>query len=180
MTKKTGKKAKTELEIKEERIKVSKGICLNYSTGDYTIESCCGNEGITSRTFNNWRVEISEISDMYIKAQEEKEENYKKKLKLLAESALEKKLKGWEYEEVKSEGIRNKETNEIIEFKETVTTKTQIPDSAIIIFAITNRDPKNWVNKQNVDMTTKGESLHKKLNELPEDELRKLADGLDT
>ena len=52
--------------------------------------------------------------------------------------------------------------------------------SAIIFAAKTICKDRGYVERTEHDHTTKGESLHKKLNELPEDELRKLADGLDT
>ena len=51
---------------------------------------------------------------------------------------------------------------------------------AVKYLLATKGKKRGYVERTEHDHTTKGESLHKKLNELPEDELRKLADGLDT
>ncbi|MHA1558922.1 MAG: hypothetical protein ACTSXG_03870 [Alphaproteobacteria bacterium] len=124
-------------------------ICNSYATGEYTIESCCGNEGVDEKTFRGWLGKNPEFPELYIKAKEDKKNNHNKKLLNLAETALEKKLKGWEWTEVTTEGVAADEDGEIIGTKVKKVKKTQIPDSAIIIFAITNRDSKNWQNKQN-------------------------------
>jgi len=133
----------------EDKIKICQKICDYYSTGKYTIESCCKKSGVAKRTFDNWVEAHAEIAGLYKKASDLKTNVFKKHLKKLTETAIEKKLKGWKWvETTKENGIITKEV-----------TKFQVPDTALLIFNICNLDPENWKNKQEFDHTTKGESL---------------------
>lgn len=127
--------------------KIDKGlkICEKYATGEYTLESCCTSEGVAYRTFNRWitegKFQIAEVSERYIKACIEKTNAYKTKIKRLAKTALEKKLEGYPVEELTYKGKRL-----IKKVK-----KVHIPDTAIVIFALSNTDPENFKNRQEID-----------------------------
>jgi hypothetical protein len=92
-----------------------------------------------------------------------------------------KKIRGYTEQEKKTvtvdTGKRDENDKPIVRVKEhTVTDKHYQPDTAAIIFALTNRDPENWKNRYNSELTGKdGKDLLEGFNPdgLPETE-RKL------
>ena len=125
----------------KDKIRIAKLICDNYATGEFTIESCCDNAGICQKTFNTWVNDYTEITDLYKKAKELKRENDRKELIQIAESSFKKKLKGWTWTETTTEAGKLIKTVD----------KFQVPDTALLIFALCNLKPDDWKNTQNIE-----------------------------
>ena len=152
------------MKVKDVNIKKARTICDLYATGKYTIENCCESEGVPYATFYGWITNtrtgfIQEIQELYKKAEEEKNYNRKKSLEERKLSigekalvALEKKVEGWTWEEITKEGKNVK-----------VVTKFQVPDTASIIFSLTNAFEDEFKNRQNTDITTKGKPIVDKI-----------------
>jgi hypothetical protein len=81
-----------------------------------------------------------------------------------AKKSLRKKVCGYMIQETKTVTVgtgKRDENDEPVAVKEyTVTDKYFQPDTAAIIFTLTNRDPENWKNRINNELTGKdGENL---------------------
>lgn len=128
----------------EERLEVATAICELYGTDQYTIESCCENEGIAVRTFTDWVNEVAEVAELYKKAKGEAQDAKRGRLKNKALTALERHLDVTESEEIINDG-------------RTVTTKTKkvLPNITAVIFTLKNTDPDNWKEKQDIDVNQK-------------------------
>jgi hypothetical protein len=77
-----------------------------------------------------------------------------------AKKSLMKKIRGYTEQEKKTvtvdTGKRDENDKPIVRVKEhTVTDRHYQPDTAAIIFALTNRDPANWKNRINGELTGK-------------------------
>jgi hypothetical protein len=82
-----------------------------------------------------------------------------------AKTSLMKKIRGYTVQEVKTFSVATGGLDEdgkpIVKVKEhTVTDKYFQPDTAAIIFALTNREPESWKNRQNTDMTSNGKDIN--------------------
>jgi len=124
------------------KFKIVDQICENYSTGKFSIESCCKNAGITYKTFTNWINENSAFSESYKKAKERKREEYKSELVELSLTALKKKLSFSKYKEIRIETGEDGKITKKIE-----TERIMIPgatDIAIVLnlFLKEMEDPK--------------------------------------
>jgi len=137
-------------------------ICLLIQTDSYTIAEICQQVSINQDTYFDWLKKKPEFSDAIKKAKGEFNDF------LLAEckKSLVKKIQGYTVQEVKSVTVDTRKLdddgNPIYKQKEkTVIDKHFQPDTAAIIFTLCNRDPDNWKNRQenNVtgDMTLKSE-----------------------
>ena len=83
---------------------------------------------------------------------------------------------GFDYEEIKTESSTGKDGKTVIT-KTTKTTKHVAPNPTAIIFALTNRDPENWKNRQTTDITAnvKAENTNKPdLSGIPDDLLEQV------
>lgn len=79
----------------EEKIQITKVLCLMYKTDDYALEKCCEAVGITAKTFFNWRSSFSEISEIYLDADREKEIIYKDRLRIRGRTTAERLTEGF-------------------------------------------------------------------------------------
>lgn len=129
----------------------------------YTNAEICKQVDISEETFYTWKKQKPEFSESLKKARKER-------LKLFAseaEKSLLKKIRGYEIEETKTIYIARKDQREYGKDKAGIKQHTVIkkhiqPDTAAIIFALTNQSPKNWKNKQFNEHTGKnGEDLFK-------------------
>lgn len=152
-------------------------ICDLLSSGDYTIKDVCRQVGINEDTYHTWKKEKPDFSEAIKKAEIARLDSFAK----MAKSGLAKLLDVYEYEEVTTEYVDSKgkddNGNEVSKPKiksRKVVKKFIMPNPTAVIFALKNRDPDNWADKQEVDVKTNGESLNKKadLSKLTDEELR--------
>ena len=142
----------------------------------YTIAEICQQVGISPATFHRWQEEHEDFAI----AIEEARESRMQFFVLEAKKSLLKKIQGYEVTESKVVTIPGKEKDAngkpkpII--KEQTTTKKHIqPDTAAVIFTLTNGDPTRWRNRQTTEVTGKdGKDLFKTLSD--EDLDKEIAD----
>ena len=125
-------------------------ICDLYKRGHYTIAEVCVSVGISDSCFYNWQATIGEFGEYIQKA---KDEYIAKKL-VDCEKSLDKLINGYEYEEKKTVTIDDGAGRPKIK-EQTVTKKIVSPNLGAIIHFQTNKDPKNWKNRQNTEVTGK-------------------------
>lgn len=137
----------------------------------YTIAEVCRQVGITQKTYHQWIAEHPEFVEAVELAKAELMQNLVKE----AKKSLLKKIRGYEATETAVTTIPDKDGNPKI--KEQKTCKKHIqPDTAAIIFTLTNGDPEHWKNKQSTEVTGKDgkdlfanktdEELDKEIDEL--------------
>lgn len=137
----------------------------------YTIAEVCRQVGITQKTYHQWIAEHPEFVEAVELAKAELMQNLVKE----AKKSLLKKIRGYEATETAVTTIPDKDGNPKI--KEQKTYKKHIqPDTAAIIFTLTNGDPEHWKNKQSTEVTGKDgkdlfanktdEELDKEIDEL--------------
>lgn len=133
-----------------DKIRIAQQVCEAYALGNVTIESCCGEFGITSRTFWNWAEEISEISDQYKKAKESHSRLGKEGIREKAMSSLERMILGFHVEEEETEEITNAK-GKVVMKKVKRKKKFIAPNATAIIFALKNADPLHWNEDLTID-----------------------------
>lgn len=156
--------------------KIAERICALIEADTYTVAEICRMVKIGRSTYFDWINEIPEFSDAIKKAQETRTEF----MVAEAKKSLLKKVQGYTVQEkhITTVGsgkfdVNGKEIPKIKEQK--VVDKHYQPDTAAIIFTLTNGEPENWKNRQNAELTGKdGKDLFGKLTD---DELNaKIAD----
>lgn len=113
------------------------------SSDTYTIKEVCAAAGITKKTFYEWRATKKEF-DEALKEVEAERMNF---FVAEAKKSLLKKVRGYDVVETSETKFRNK-NGEMITREKTEKTKHFQPDTAAIIFTLTNGDPEHWKNKQ--------------------------------
>lgn len=137
----------------------------------YTIAEVCRQIGITQKTYHQWIADHPEFAEVVEQAKEERMQFFVQE----AKKSLLKKIRGYEATETAVTTIPDKDGNPKI--KEQKTYKKHIqPDTAAIIFTLTNGDPEHWKNKQSTEVTGKDgkdlfanktdEELDKEIDEL--------------
>ena len=122
----------------------------------YTIAEICRQVGITPKTYHQWVNDYPDFADAIEQAKAERMQA----MAIEAKKSLMKKIQGYDVTETKVVTIPGKQKDEkgnpkpII--KEQTTTKKYIqPDTAAIIFTLTNGDPEHWRNRQSTEVTGK-------------------------
>ena len=122
----------------------------------YTIAEICRQVGITPKTYHQWVNDYPDFADAIEQAKAERMQA----MVIEAKKSLMKKIQGYDVNETKVVTIPGKQKDEkgnpkpII--KEQTTTKKHIqPDTAAIIFTLTNGDPEHWRNRQSTEVTGK-------------------------
>jgi transposase-like protein len=122
----------------------------------YTIAEICRQVGITPKTYHQWVNDYPDFADAIEQAKAERMQV----MVIEAKKSLMKKIQGYDVTETKVVTIPGKQKDEkgnpkpII--KEQTTTKKHIqPDTAAIIFTLTNGDPEHWRNRQSTEVTGK-------------------------
>lgn len=122
----------------------------------YTIAEICRQVGITPKTYHQWVNDYPDFADAIEQAKAERMQA----MVIEAKKSLMKKIQGYDVTETKVVTIPGKQKDEkgnpkpII--KEQTTTKKCIqPDTAAIIFTLTNGDPEHWRNRQSTEVTGK-------------------------
>lgn len=136
----------------DERRQTANAICELYESDNVTIQSCCGEHGITDRTFKNWVDNDSEISARYKIAKQKHSKNRKEGIKEKAVDALERLVVGYWVEETETVELFGK--NGDMAGRQIKTKKRFIgPSTTAVIFTLKNADPENWNENIQVEMT---------------------------
>ena len=121
-----------------------------------TFAEICRQVGITPKTYHQWVNDYPDFADAIEQAKAERMQA----MVIEAKKSLMKKIQGYDVTETKVVTIPGKQKDEkgnpkpII--KEQTTTKKHIqPDTAAIIFTLTNGDPEHWRNRQSTEVTGK-------------------------
>ena len=122
----------------------------------YTIAEVCRQVGITPKTYHAWINDYPDFADALERARDERLQM----MVIEAKKSLMKKIQGYDVTETKVVTVPGSQKDErgnpkpII--KEQTTTKKHIqPDTAAIIFTLTNGDPEHWRNRQSTEVTGK-------------------------
>lgn len=116
----------------------------------YTIAEVCRQVEITQKTYHQWMNDHPEFAEAVNAAKEERMQMFV----IEAKKSLLKKIRGYEVTETSVTTIPGKDGKPKI--KEHKTNKKHFqPDTAAIIFTLTNGDPEHWKNKQTTEMTGK-------------------------
>lgn len=141
--------------------KITKQVCESYSTGEYTLESCCENAGVPSRTFRNWFktyedfgenvpakwTYFAELATLYARAREKCKKYRDGKLMEMVDTMLVKLVTGYDVEEIHTEAKEkiDKDGKKIIVPVAIKKIKKHIPPNAnLIMFLLKKRRPEEY------------------------------------
>lgn len=136
--------------------------------------------GIGKDAFYEWINDKPEFAEAVKKAEAIYTEWYNTTLVQDCKRSLRELVLGFSYEEIKTETGVGKDGKTVVT-KTTKTTKHVAPNPTAIIFALTNRDPENWKNRQTNEITgnLKTESETKvDLSAVPDDLLEQVLNKL--
>ena len=151
--------------------KVAERILAMIRADTYTITEVCNNVGISRQTFYNWLNDNPEFAQ----AVEDANNELLDKMNIEAKKSLMKKIKGYDVIETHVTTVPGKDGNPVIKEQKNVKKHIQ-PDTAAVIFTLTNGDPEHWRNRQSTEVTGKdGKDL---LENKSVDELKAELDGL--
>lgn len=128
---------------------ITKRICDLIRADTYTIVEVCKMVNINRASYYAWLEEYPEFAQAIKEAENDRMQLFVKE----AKRSLLKKIKGYTVEETKVVSIPSKkldsEGNPIPIIKEQTTKEVHIqPDTAAIIFTLTNGDAEHWQNRQ--------------------------------
>jgi hypothetical protein len=152
-------------------------ICSLIREDSYTVSEICDLVGISKDTFYKWKETKSDFSDSLKKAQSDFDEM----LVSEAKKSLVKMIKGYTVQEKKTvtvdTGKRDEDNKPIVRVKEhSVVDKHYQPNPTLVIFTLTNKDPDNWKNKQDSNIT--GDvTLKSDLEHMSDEQLQNIIDG---
>lgn len=147
--------------------KIAEKICSLIATDTYTVAEVCRMVKINPDTYYTWVKEYSEFSESIKKAEAERTAFFVAE----AKKSLLKKIQGYTVKEkhviTVGSGKFDVTGREIPRIKEQkVVDKHYQPDTAAIIFTLTNGEPENWKNRQNNEVTGKdGKDLFAQLTD---------------
>lgn len=134
-------------------------ICSLIREDSYTIAEICGQVGISEAIYFKWKNEKVEFFESIKKAEDARLYFFIAE----AKKSLLKKIQGYDVEETKTvylkpgkDDVVDESGKKKLKVKEqTIIKKYVQPDTAAIIFTLTNGDPDNWKNRQNSDINAK-------------------------
>ncbi|WP_293925442.1 helix-turn-helix domain-containing protein [Sphingobacterium sp. UBA6320] len=129
-------------------------LCDLLSTGKYTIADSCKIVGLSETQFYKWKKDKADFAEAIKKAESSRLVSFKE----MATSGLAKLLDVHEYEEVSTEYENDKEGKPVIKRQKRVKKKI-MPNPTAVIFTLTNLDSENWKNRQQTDLTNKGDKF---------------------
>lgn len=143
--------------------KVVERIVELVKSDTYTIAEICQQVGISQATFHRWQEEHEEFGLAIEDAREARTQFFVQE----AKKSLLRKIQGYEVTETKVVTVPTKGDPSKPTIKEQTTTKKHIqPDTAAVIFTLTNGDPTRWRNRQTTEVTGKdGKDLFKALSD---------------
>jgi len=137
---------------KKKKIAIAEAICAKYSTGKYTLQSCCKSEGLVDTTFYSWSKQIPEVGAAFKKAQEAARANEFEELREISRTTLKKRLQGYTVTEKKTLYVPSKDGEPEIRSSE-VREKYIPPSDTALIFFLTNKDPENFKHRRAVEVS---------------------------
>lgn len=143
--------------MKKYNKKIAERILAMIRSDTYTITELCKNAGISRQTFYNWQNDNPEFAQ----AVEDAKDEFLDTMVVEAKKSLRKKVQGYDVTETKVVTVPGKDKdakgNPKPVIKEQTTTKKHIqPDTAAIIFTLTNGDPDHWRNRNSTELMGKG------------------------
>ncbi|WP_262246997.1 transposase [Parapedobacter soli] len=130
-----------------------KKICELLATGDWSVKDTCKQVGLSESQFYYWKNTKPEFAEALSAAEDCRREVFKD----MAKSGLAKLLDIHEYEEVQTEYENDKTGKPVIKSQKRIKKKI-MPSTTAVIFALTNREPEWWKNRQSID--AKGDFNH--------------------
>lgn len=134
-------------------------ICSLIREDSYTIAEICDLVDIHKDTYHTWMKTKSDFSDSIKKAESDRMQFFVAE----AQKSLLKKIQGYEVEESKTVYVDNgkpiideetgKEKQKPKIREKTIIKKHIHPDTAAIIFTLTNGNPERWKNRQDTSMS---------------------------
>lgn len=127
-----------------------------FKSDSYTIAEVCKIVGIAERTFYYWQSSNAEFAELIEKAHESRMKFFVAE----AKKSLLKKIQGYTVQEKHTTMVDSKEVDPSGKPKprikeQKIVDKHFQPDTAAIIFTLTNGEPENWKNKYNNEVTGK-------------------------
>ena len=152
-------------------------ICSLIEKDSYTNAEICKMVNIAESTFYDWKAKKPEFSESIKKA----EEVFNGVIVSEAKKSLVKLIRGYSAQDKKTvtadTGKKDEDGKPIVKVKEhSVTEKHYQPNTAAVIFALTNRDPENWKNKYNNEMSG-SVTVKSELESLSDEELDNIING---
>lgn len=152
-------------------------ICSLIEKDSYTNAEICKIVNIAESTFYEWKAKKPEFSESIKKA----EEVFNGVIVSEAKKSLVKLIRGYSAQDKKTvtadTGKKDEDGKPIVKVKEhSVTEKHYQPNTAAVIFALTNRDPENWKNKYNNEMSG-SVTVKSELESLSDEELDNIING---
>nr|DAX20559.1 MAG TPA: terminase small subunit [Caudoviricetes sp.] len=143
--------------------KVVERIVGLLKSDSYTIAEICQQVGISPATYHRWQDEHEDFRQMIDEAHDARMQFFV----LEAKKSLLKKIQGYEVTETKVVTVPTKGDPSKPTIKEQTTQKKHVaPDTAAVIFTLTNGDPSRWRNRQTTEVTGKdGKDLFKSLSD---------------
>lgn len=136
---------------KWEQVKDKLILIEGWARDGLTDVQIADNLGISKTTFYKFKNEHSELSELLKKGKEI--------IDYQVENALLKRALGYEYNEITQESyFDEKEQKEKMKVTKIVT-KQVVADTTAQIYWLNNRKPKQWRNKQDIDVSNNGISL---------------------
>lgn len=127
-------------------------LCKAIENGD-SDQTACMKAGISDETLRRHKRDNVEFMARYKSARKKYEEWYQRDIVDCCKKSLRTLILGQEYDETKTEYERDPVSGAPVIKKQTVVTKKVLPNVTAIIFALTNRDPENWKNRQTNEIT---------------------------
>lgn len=150
-----------------------------FRTDTYTVFEICRIVKISKSTLYRWMSEYPDFAQAIEDAKDERAQI----LVVAAKKSLRRKIEGYDVTETRVVTVPHKEkdkdgkTVEKPRIKEQITTKKHIqPDTAAIIFTLTNGDPEHWRNRQTTELVGRnGKDL---FSDKTDEELEKMIEEL--
>src|SRR5574344_85231 len=116
----------------------------------FTVAEICRQLKIDQTTYNAWLKEFPDLAEAVSNAKEELMQS----LAIEAKNSLRKKIQGYTFDETQMTTVPGADGRPSIKEQKVKHIYFQ-PDTAAIIFALTNADPEHWKNRQNIHITDK-------------------------
>ena len=122
-------------------------LCKHLKKGS-SIKSACAAAGIAESTFYEWKESKSEFSESVRRAMAIPDKK--------VENALYKNARGFFYTETEYKAESNKDGTKIVHIPIKKVRKMIVPNVAAQKFILINRNPEEWKDKKEQDVTLKG------------------------
>jgi hypothetical protein len=143
--------------MKKYNQRVVKKIVDLFKSDTYTVAEICESVRIGKRTYYDWMLQYPDFKEAIENAREE----FNEKIIIEARHSLRKKVNGYTVRETKVVTVPGtaKDANGMptpVIKEQSVNERHIAPDTAAIIFTLTNGDPEHWKNRQNNEVTGAG------------------------